>query len=410
MPLDVTKSDQERRSETATVLAAAREQFERSFWWFPKKGYGNDDQRTAILFAFLRRLEDHARWFGNPALIGSEPAIQAFAYDVWYDEWREKVVKRNEPVTMAPLPLVKYWRDQVVRPDALRHDLVREFGIAGAAKRKDPLLKPFPSGGFRFTPAPNGFSFTERVELSAREQPETVTWTIAADDEELHVSARVDTLTGLPAFCMPDLSDENIRLPEVSKTANLRRSARIFADAFLTAGVDTFKETIATVVVEGNRAKSRLAGFARIGLLVAVVALLIYSLGVFVAGRVAAQTQAAATVFAGTTVCDHGKETVLIRGITTDARLRYSIVRDGAPFRDVEMTVSPHIAPSPYDLGDPKSQMTMTYAESGRILDRDVLPGSHHVYQFVIRHPSRLFSFLQYEVPPPLEVSVGQCQ
>lgn len=409
MPADVTKSDQERRNVTAALLAAAREQFERSFWWFPKQGYSNDDQRTAILMALLRRVEDHAVLFGNPAVTGSEAAVQAFAYDVWYGEWREKPVKRNEPVTMTVMALVKYWRDQVVRPDASRHDLVRKYGVTEAAERRDPLLKPFPSPRFSFAPAPNGFSFTERVDPSPTGQPDTVTWTVAVIDDELQVSARIDTFTGLPAVCAPGLSDENVRLPEVSKTANLRRSARVFADAFLTAGVTTFKETMATVVVEGNRAKSRLAGFARTGLLVGVVVLVFYSVGVFITGRDAAQTQAAATVFAGTTICDHGKETVLIRGITTDARLRYSILRDGVAFRDVQMTVPVHIAPSPNELRDPKSQLTMTYAESGQVLDRDVLPGDHHVYQFVIRHPSALFSFLKYEVPNPVEVTVGTC-
>jgi hypothetical protein len=146
--------------------------------------------------ALLRRLEDHAVRFGNPALTGSEPAVQAFAYDVWYGEWREKLVKRNEPVTMALIALVKYWRDQVVPPDALRHELVRKFKNAEAAKRKDPLLKPSPSRGFGFTPAPNGFSFTERVEPSPTGQPDKVTWTVAVIDDELQVSAGIATYTG----------------------------------------------------------------------------------------------------------------------------------------------------------------------------------------------------------------------
>lgn len=408
LPTDVTKSDEVSRNATAAVLFAAREQFERSFWYFPKTGYTNDDQRTAILLALLRRLEDHAVRFGNPALTGSEAAVQAFAYDVWYGEWREKLVKRNEPVTMALLALVKYWRDQVVRPDASRHTLVREFKITEAAKRKDPLLKPFPSPGFRFTPAPNGFSFTERVEASSTEKPETVTWTIAVVDGELQVSAHVGGATALPV-CAPDLSDENIRLPEVSKNANLRRSARIFADAFLTAGLTTFKETIATVVVEGSRAKSRLAGFARIGLLVAVVALLVYSVGVFMAGRVAARSTAVGTVFSAVTICERGKEIVLIRGVTTDGRLRYTIVRDGIPLRDVAVDVRVNIAPSPEEMRNPNSRITATYYEGLRFVDRDVLAGSHHVYGVVIRHPSALFSFLKYEVPNPIDLTVGVC-
>jgi hypothetical protein len=407
--LDMAKSGDELRSVTASILAAAREQFERSFWWSRRKGYANDDQRTAILFALLRRLEEHTLRFGNPAVLGSEPGVQAFSYDVWFHEWRAKPVKRNEPVNMEMVPLAKYWRDQVVRPEASRHDLVRRYGVREAAKRKNPLLKPFPSPRFGFASAPNGFSFTEHVEPSPTGQPDTVTWTVAVFDDELQVSARIATYTGLPEICAPDLSDEKVRLPEVSKIAYLRRTARIFADSFLMAGVTTFKETMATVVVEGNRAKTRWAGFARTGLLIAVVVLLVYSAGVFITGRVAAQTQAAATVFAGTTICDHGKETVLIRGIATDARVRYSILRDGVPFRDVAMTVIPHIAPSPDELRDPKSQMTMTYAESVRVLDRDVLPGDHHMYQFVIRHPSPLFSFLKYEVPNPIEVTVGTC-
>jgi hypothetical protein len=36
LPTDVTKSDEESRNATAALLSAAREQFERSFWWFPK--------------------------------------------------------------------------------------------------------------------------------------------------------------------------------------------------------------------------------------------------------------------------------------------------------------------------------------------------------------------------------------
>jgi hypothetical protein len=223
------------------------------------------------------------------------------------------------------------------------------------------------------------------------------------------VSARIATYTGLPAVCAPDLSDDDVRLREVSRPANLRRSARIFADSFLTAGVTTFKETMATVVVEGNRAKSRLAGFARIGLLVAVVALLVYSVGVFIAGRVVARSAAVGTFFSAVTICERGKEIVLIRGVTTDGRLRYAIVRDGVPLRDVAADVRVNIEPSPEEMRNPNSRITATYNEGLRFLDRDVLPGSRHVYQFVVRHPSWWFSFLKYEVPPPIEVPVGQC-
>jgi len=116
-----------------------------------------------LFLELLGRVEENAREFGNPAVIATEAELRAFAYDFWHRAWRPKPVKRNEPIAIALRPLVAYWRDQVVREDALRHDLVRDQGASNARKMKDALLKPNLSDNFRFVSTQDGFSFSEQL-------------------------------------------------------------------------------------------------------------------------------------------------------------------------------------------------------------------------------------------------------
>jgi hypothetical protein len=106
--------------------------------------------------------------------------------------------------------------------------------------------------------------------------------------------------------------------------------------------------------------------------------------------------------------CFGDKEVVVVRGATTDGRLRYSVIRDGIVLGDMTNNVQVHIAPSPLEMRDPKSRITMTFNEGLRFVDDDVLPHSHHEYRLVVRHP--WLPRVTYQVGLPMPVTVGQCR
>jgi len=400
---DLTKRDATLWKATAAILQSGREQFTRAFWWFGREGYENDDQRTALLFEFMTRVETHTIEFGNPAVVASEAGVQSFAYDVWHRIWRKREAKRNDPITMAPRAIVNYWRDQVVSGDALRHELVRKLGAAEARKRKDPLLKPHISKGFRFTSGLDGFSFSEDFKTSTLGDTR-VTWRFTLVDADLRISAMITKGDGGEPLLPCAFDDPRIRLPEVSKAGHLDRTARLFADAFLDTGLASFKDTVATVLVRAEPARRRGAGFIKTGLALAIASAIVYGIVAFSVGRVTAKAAAASTLFLLETHCVRHKEILLIRGVTTSQNLRYTVVRDGVVLGDATNYV--HINMTAPTSEMPNVPLGINYPEGLRYEDRDVMPNGRYTYQIVVHHPR--FPFMTYG-GRKLDVTVRQC-